>query len=213
MRIALIGATGFVGSAISQEALSRGHEVTAIVRYPEKLRPHANLHPKTGDIYNEDEMARLVAGQDAVISAFSPSKTDPDIRKKHVQGIKSIIAAMKRVGLKRLLVVGGAGSLEVKAGLRVIDTPDFPEQWKGTARATADVLDLLRGEHEIEWTCLSPAAMLQPGPRTGKFRLGTDQLLVDANGQSHISTQDYAAAMIDELERPAHIRQRFTVGY
>jgi Putative NADH-flavin reductase len=213
MKIALIGATGFVGSAILKEALDRGHEVTAIARDPEKLPPHPKLYPQKADIYNADEVARLVAGQDVVISAFSPGKTDPDIREKHVQGIKSIITAMKRTGVGRLLVVGGAGSLEAKAGLRVIDTPDFPEPWKETARATADVLELLRGEHEIQWTYLSPAAMLQPGARTGIFRLGTDQLLVDAKGQSHISTQDYAVAMIEEAEKPKHLRQRFTVGY
>ncbi|WP_447598320.1 NAD(P)-dependent oxidoreductase [Nitrospira sp. Nam80] len=213
MKLALIGATGFVGSAILQEALDCAHEVTAIVRHPEKLAPRAKLHARKGDIYDADEMAGLLAGQDAVISAFSPSKTDPDIREKHVSGIKAMITAMKRAGVKRLLVVGGAGSLTVKPGLRVIDTPDFPEQWKGTARATADVLDLLRGEPDLDWTFLSPAAMLQPGARTGKFRLGTDQLLADPNGNSSISTQDYAVAMIDELERPAHIRQRFTVGY
>lgn len=213
MKIALIGATGFVGSALLKEALDRGHDVTAIVRHPEKLPPHTKLHPKKCDVYNADEVARLVTSHDAVISAFSPSKTDPEIREKHVQGIKTMLAAMKQAGIKRLLVVGGAGSLEVKPGLRVIDTPDFPEQWKGTARATADVLQLLRREHDIEWTCLSPSAILQPGMRTGTFRLGTDQLLVDANGQSRISTQDYAVAMINEVERPAHIRQRFTVGY
>ncbi len=213
MKIALIGATGFVGSAILKEALDRGHEVTAIVRHTEKLQPHPKLHPQKGDVYNADEVVRLVAGHDAVISAFSPSKTDPDIRPKHVQGIKITIAAMKRAGVKRLLVVGGAGSLDVKPGLRVMDTPDFPEAWKGTALATADVLQFLRREQEIEWTCLSPAAMLQPGARTGKFRLGTDQLLVDVNGQSHISTQDYAVAMIDEVEKPTHVRQRITVGY
>jgi putative NADH-flavin reductase len=213
MKIALIGATGFVGSAILKETLDRGHEVTAIVRHAEKVQPHPKLHPQKGDVYNEDKVVRLVTGHDAVISAFSPSKTDPDIRQKHVQGIKATIAAMKWTGVKRLLVVGGAGSLEVKPGLRVIDTPDFPEQWKGTALATADVLQFLHREQEIEWPCLSPAAMLQPGTRTGKFRLGTDQLLLDANGQSHISTQDYAVAMIDEVEKPKHLRQRFTVGY
>ena len=213
MKIALIGATGFVGSALMKEALDRGHDVTAIVRHPEKLQPHTKLHPQKCDVYNADEVARLVTGHDAVISAFSPSKTDPEIREKHVQGIKTMLAAMKQADIKRLLVVGGAGSLEVKPGLRVIDTPDFPEQWKGTARATADILQLLRREHDIEWTCLSPSAILQPGMRTGTFRLGTDQLLVDANGQSRISTQDYAVAMINEVERPAHIRQRFTVGY
>jgi putative NADH-flavin reductase len=177
------------------------------------LTAHPKLHLQKGDIYNPDAMARLLVGQDAVISAFSPNKADPDIRQKQVEGIKSLLAAMKQAGITRLFVVGGAGSLEVKPGLRVIDTPDFPEQWKGTARATADVLDLVRGERDIQWTFLSPAAMLQPGTRTGTFRLGTDQLLVDVNGQSHISTQDYAVAMIDELEKPTHIRQRFTVGY
>lgn len=213
MKIALIGASGFVGSAVLKEALDRGYEVTAIVRHPEKLQSQPKLHPQKGDIYNVDEVARLIAGHGAVISAFSPVKTDPDIGKTHVQGIKILITAMKQAGIKRLLVVGGAGSLEAKPGLRVIDTPDFPDQWKGTARATADVLQLLQREHDLEWSYLSPSAMLQPGARTGKFRLGMDQLLVDANGQSRISTQDYAVAMIDEVERPAHIRQRFTVGY
>ncbi|HJT19147.1 MAG TPA: NAD(P)-dependent oxidoreductase [Nitrospira sp.] len=213
MKIALIGATGFVGSAILKEALDRGHEVTAIVRHPEKLTPHPKLHTRRCDVYNAEELARLLADQGAVISAFSPGKTDPDIRQRHVEGIKAMIAAMKRAGIKRLLVVGGAGSLEVRPGIRVIDTPDFPEQWKGTARATADVLELLRGERDLDWTFLSPAAMLQPGSRTGTYREGTDQLLVDAKGESRISVEDYAVAMIDELENPRHIRRRFTVGY
>jgi len=213
MKIVITGASGFVGSAILTEVLDRGHEVTAIVRDPEKIKPHPRLHPQKGDIYNSDEMARLVAGHDAVISAFSPGKTDADTRNKHVQGIRTTIAAMKRAGIKRLLVVGGAGSLEVKPGLRVIDTPDFPDQWKGTALATADVLQLLRREHDLEWTCLSPSAMLQPGTRTGKFRLGTDQLLTNARGESSISLEDYAVAMMDEVEKPKHVRQRFTVGY
>lgn len=170
MKIALIGATGFVGSAILKEALDRGHEVTAIVRHPEKLPSHQKIHPRKCDVYNVDALARLLMGQGAVVSAFSPSKTDSEIRQRHMEGIKTMIAAMERVGIKRLLVVGGAGSLEVKPGLRVIDTPDFPEQWKGTARATADVLELLRGERDLEWTFLSPAAMLQPGSRTGMYR-------------------------------------------
>jgi putative NADH-flavin reductase len=213
MKIAITGATGFVGSNILKEALDRGHEVTAIARHLDKLPKHSRLSPIDADVFDEAALAAAFRGNVAVISAFSPDKTDPDIRTKHVQGIRTTIAAMKQNGIKWLLVVGGAGSLEVKPGIRVIDTPDFPEQWKGTARATVDVLQLLRKEQELEWTFLSPAAMLQAGTRTGKFRLGTDQLLVDANGQSSISTQDYAVAMIDELERPAHVRQRFTVGY
>ena len=213
MKIALIGATGLVGSAILKEALDRGHEVTAIALNPDTLPEDPHLFVSKADVFDEAALAEVFRGNVAVISAFSPSKTDPEIRQKHVQGIRTTIAAMKQAGVKRLLVVGGAGSLEVKPGVHVIDTPDFPDAWKGTALATADVLQFLRGEQEIEWTCLSPAAMLQPGTRTGTFRLGTDQLLVDAKGQSSISTQDYAVAMIDELERPAHIRQRFTVGY
>jgi putative NADH-flavin reductase len=213
VKVALIGATGFVGSAILTEALDRGHQVTAIARHPETLQARAGLRPQKGDIYNIDDMASLIAGHDAVISAFSPSKIDPDIRRKQVEGIETLIAAMKRVGLRRLLLVGGAGSLEVKPGQWVIDQPDFPEQWKGTALATADVLEALRAEQGLEWTFLSPAAMLEAGARTGKFRLGTDRLLVGANGQSRISTGDYAIAMIDELEQPTHVGQRFTVGY
>ena len=123
------------------------------------------------------------------------------------------MAAMKRACVKRFLVVGWAGSLEVKPGVRLLETPDFPDQWKGTARATADVLQLLRRDHDLEWTCLSPSAMLLPRKRTGEFRLGTDQLLTNAHGESSISLEDYAVAMIDEVEKPQHVRQRFTVGY
>ncbi len=213
MKLVLTGATGFVGSNILKEALDRGHEVTAIARHLGKLPKHSRLVPSDADVFDEAALAAAFRGNIAVISAFSPGKTDPDIRDKHLQGIRSTIAAMKRAGIRRLLVVGGAGSLEVKPGVRVIDTPDFPDQWKGTARATADILQLLRHEHDLEWTFLSPSAMLQPGTRTGKFRLGTDQLLTNARGESAISLEDYAVAMMDEVEDPKHVRQRFTVGY
>ncbi|MGH7229976.1 MAG: NAD(P)-dependent oxidoreductase [Nitrospiraceae bacterium] len=213
MKIALIGATGFVGSAILQEALNRGHEVTAIVRHPEKLKPHPKLRPQQGDVYNEDEVVRLVAGHDAVISAFNPGWSNPDIYNQQVQGTRAIIDGVKRAGVKRLLFVGGAGSLEVKPGVQSVDTPEFPKEWKQGSLATREALNLLRKETGLEWSFLSPSADLSPGQRTGKFRLGTDQLLQDANGQSRISVEDYAFAMIDEVERPAHIRQRFTVGY
>jgi putative NADH-flavin reductase len=213
MKIALMGATGFVGSAILKEALDRGHEVTAVARHPETLQPHPKLRAHKADMYNVEDLSLVLAGHEAVVSAFSPDKTDPDIREKHVQGIRTLMAAMKRAAVKRLLVVGGAGSLEVKPGVRLLETPGFPEQWKGTALATADVLQLLRHEHDLEWTCLSPSAMLQPGTRTGTFRLGSDQLLANANGESLISIEDYAMAMMDEVEKPRHVRQRFTVGY
>jgi len=213
MKIALIGATGFVGSAIVKEALDRGHEVTAIVRHPEKLQSHPKLHPQKGDAYNADEVARLVAGHDAVISAFNPGWTNPDIYNQQVKGTRAIIDGVKKLGVKRLLFVGGAGSLEVKPGVQSVDTPEFPKEWKQGSLATREALSLLCKESGLDWSFLSPSADLSPGQRTGKFRLGKDQLLVDANGQSRISVEDYAMAMINEVERPAHIRQRFTVGY
>lgn len=213
MKIALIGATGFVGSAILKEALERGHEVTAIARHPEKLTAHPKLHAQKGDIYNADEVARLVAGHDAVISAFNPGWTNPDIYDLQVKGTKTIIAGVKKAGIKRLLSVGGAGSLEVKPGVQSVDLPEFPKEWKQGALATREALNLLRKETDLEWSFLSPSADLSPGERTGTFRLGKDQLLTDASGKSRISTQDYAVAMLDEVERPAHVRQRFTVGY
>jgi putative NADH-flavin reductase len=155
----------------------------------------------------------LVVGHDAVISAYSPGRDVPDIYQQHVSGYRKIIDGVKEAGVKRLLVVGGAGSLEVAPGVQLVDTPQFPEQWKAGALAAREVLYLLRDESELEWTFLSPSNMIAPGERTGRFRLGTDQLLTDANGQSWISLEDYAVAMLNELEDPKHIRQRFTVGY
>src|SRR5580765_5918058 len=213
MKIAVIGATGFVGSAILQEALQRGHEVTAIVRNPDKLTPHENLHPKQGDVYNEDEVIRLVMGHDAVISAFNPGWSNPDIYSQQVKGARSIINGVKNSGVKRLLFVGGAGSLEVTPGVESVDMPGFPAEYKQGALATREALNMLRKETGLEWSFLSPSADLFPGPRTGKFRLGTDQLLTNAQGKSRISVEDYATAMIDEVEKPKHIRRRFTVGY
>lgn len=213
MKIALIGATGFVGSAILKEALDRGHEVTAIVRHPEKLLSHPKLHPQKGDVYTADEVARLVVGHDAVISAFNPGWTNPDIYNQQVKGTEAIIKGVKQAGITRVLWVGGAGGLEVKPGIQSVDTPEFPKGWKQGSLATREALNLLRKESSLDWSYLSPSADLSPGQRTGKFRLGTDQLLKDANGQSRISVEDYALAMINEVEKPTHIRQRFTVGY
>ena len=213
MKIALIGATGFVGSAILKEALDRGHDVTAIVRNPAKLKPHQKLHPQKGDVYNADEVARLVAGHDAVISAFNPGWSNPGIYNQQVKGTRAIIDGVKKTGIKRLLFVGGAGSLEVKPGVQALDLPGFPAEYKQGALATREALIMLRKESGLDWSFLSPSADLAPGQRTGKFRLAADQMLSDAHGQSRISTQDYAVAMIDEVEKPAHVRQRFTVGY
>ena len=213
MNIALIGASGFVGAAILQEALNRGHEVTAIARNPEKLPAHQKLHARKGDVYNEDDVARFVEGHEAVISAFNPGWGNPDIYNQQVKGSRAIINGVKKAGIKRLLFVGGAGSLEVRPGVQSVDLPAFPAEYKQGALATREALNMLRQEQDLEWSFLSPSADLFPGERTGTFRLGTDQLLKDATGQSRISVQDYAMAMIDEVEHPNHIRQRFTVGY
>jgi hypothetical protein len=198
---------------VLSEALNRGHRVTAIVRNPEKLPQHSQLSAAKCDVSNEDAVAEVVKGHAAVISAFNPSRLSRDNNKPQTETIRSLIAGMKRAAVKRLLVVGGAGSLEVAPGLQLVDTPDFPAIWKAGSLATREVLNILRSEQELEWSFLSPSAVLEPGQRTGHFRLGTDQLLVDSTGQSKISLEDYAMAMIDELENPKHIRLRFTVGY
>jgi len=213
MKVALLGATGFVGSALLKEALDRGHIVTAIVRHPEKLEKRAGLTAKAGDVYDTTSLATLIQGNDAIISAFNPGWKDPNLYDNQVRGTTSIMAAIKKAGIKRVLWVGGAGGLEVKPGVRVVDSPDLPSWVRPGSLATIDALDQLRKELELEWSYLSPSAEMKPGQRTGKFRMGNDQLLVDATGKSEISVQDYAVAMIDELERPAHVRRRFTVGY
>ena len=213
MKIALLGATGFVGSALLQEALDRGHVVTAIVRHPEKLEKREGLTAKAGDVYETASLATLIQGNDAIISAFNPGWKNPNLYDDQVRGTASIIAAIKKAGIKKVLWVGGAGGLEVKPGVRVVDSPDLPSWVRPGSLATIDALHQLRKEPELEWSYLSPSAELKPGQLTGKFRLGSDQLLVGATGKSEISVHDYAVAMIDELERPAHVRQRFTVGY
>src|SRR5882724_8951905 len=200
MKIALIGASGYTGSKILSEALSRGHEVAAIVRDAARLVPHPALAIKSLDVVQTNELAALIAGYDAVVSAFNPGK-DPNGR-----GTVSIVAAVKIARAPRLLVVGGAGSLEIAPGKQVVDQPDFPAQWKEHALKTAAFLEALKAEPELNWTFLSPAANLVPGERTGKYRLGGDRLLVDASGDSRISTEDFAVAMLDEIEKPRHQR-------
>ena len=212
MNIALIGASGFIGSALLDEALARNHAVTALVSHPEKLAARANLTAVATDVLDEARLAARLRGHDAVISAFS-GHAQGDILGYYMKGIRSIIAATKAAAVPRLLVVGGAGSLQVAPGVDLLDTPEFPAQWKPTAEGAREALQLLRQEPALAWTMLSPAAVIAPGPRTGTFRIGSDRLLVDANGDSRISLADYAVAMIDELEKPVHSRQRFTVGY
>jgi putative NADH-flavin reductase len=202
MKVALIGATGMIGSRILAELARRGHAVAAICRHPEKVRELPGVTPTKGDVYDETGLAALLKGHDAAISSVHYTDSDP----------AKLLAAAKASGVKRYLVVGGAGSLEVAPGVKLIDTPEFPGIYKKEAQAGAAFLDLLRKEPALDWTYLSPSAMIAPGERTGKFRLGTDQLLVNEKGSS-VSAEDYAIALVDELEKPNHSRRRFTVGY
>lgn len=213
MKIALIGASGFVGATLLQEALERGHQVTALVRHPEKLPEHPNLITHKADVRDSAALAERLRGHDAVLSAFNPGWDVADIREQFIAGSRAITAATKHAGVKRLLVVGGAGSLYVAPGLQLIDTPDFPAAYKDGAEGARQALNELRAEQDLEWTFLSPAAILEPGPRTGKFRLGTEELLMQGNEPGHISVADLAVALLDEIEQPQHIRQRFTLAY
>jgi uncharacterized protein len=203
MKIAVIGASGNAGSRISAELASRGHSVTAIARHPDKIAHQANVTPTGGDVMDQAGLPRLLAGHDAAISSVHFLASDP----------VKLIAAARESKVGRYLVVGGAGSLEVAPGVRLVTTPGFPVAYKAEAEKGAAFLDLLRAEKELNWTFLSPSALFTAGERTGKFRLGTDQLLTAADGKSSISFEDFAVALADEIERPAHIRQRFTVGY
>jgi putative NADH-flavin reductase len=215
MNIAIVGATGFIGSKLRDEAVSRGHVVTAITRSPDKLPEDARVIPAPADVNDVPALIGHFRGQDAVIHSYAPGRGlgAEELMEKQRAGTLSIIAAVKAAGIKRLLAVGGAGSLEVRPGVAHFDTPEFPAAYQGGARATAPIKNLLRAEKDLDWTFLCPSTMIFPGERTGKFRLGGDQLLIGEDGQSRISVEDYAVAMIDELENPKHTRHRFTVGY
>jgi len=201
-RIALIGASGNVGSRLLQELVSRGHQVTAIGRDPTRISPSPYVSAVRGDINDIGGLAAILKGHDAVISSVRFSESDP----------AALIDAVRRAGVKRYLVVGGAGSLYVAPGRRLLDQPDFPAQYKEEASRGAAFLDALKLVTDLDWTFLSPSALFVPGERTGKFRLGGDELLVGPKG-STISYEDYAIAMVDEIESPKHVRARFTVGY
>jgi uncharacterized protein len=202
MKIALIGATGNAGSRILAELSRRGHLVTAIARHPEKVPALPGATAVKADADDVAGLTTAIKGHDAVISSVHFTASDPH----------KLIAAVREAGGPRYLVVGGAGSLEVAPGVKLIDTPEFPAIYKAEASAGNDFLDLLRRQSDLDWTYLSPSAVFAPGERTGKFRLGRDQLLTNDKG-SHISFEDYAIALADEIEKPAHSRQRFTVGY
>jgi uncharacterized protein len=203
MKIAIAGASGRAGSRITAELARRGHQVTAIARNPDKIERLANVTAVKGDVLDQAGLTRLWSGHDAAVSSIHFTASDPE----------KLIGAARDSRVGRYLVVGGAGSLEVAPGVRLVTTPGFPAQYKAEAEKGAAFLDLLRMQKDLNWTFLSPSALFVEGERTGKFRLGTDQLLTASDGKSSISFEDFAVALADEIERPAHLGARFTVGY
>lgn len=203
MKIALVGASGAVGSRILHELAARGHQVTAIARDPSRIPAAPGATAVAGDARRVETLAPLLAGHDAVVSSIHFTDVDAD----------ALIAAVKAAQVRRYLVVGGAGSLAVAPGVALYDIPDFPAIYLAEAKAGGAFLARLKGEGDLDWTFLSPSAEFVPGERTGTFRLGTDELLVAASGRSFISYEDYAVALADEIEHRRHVRARFTVGY
>jgi len=217
MKVALIGASGFVGKAISKELLDRGHQVTAIVRHPEKVElKSSHLTVVKGDVMQPDQVAALVKGHDAVISAYNSGWTNPAIYEDFIRGSKAIQAAVKQAGVKRLIVIGGAGSLEIAPGVQLVDTPEFPAEYKSGATAARDYLNEIKKEQQLDWTFFSPAILMHAGTsgqRKGHYRTSLDTPVFDEKGQSVLSVEDLAVAIVDELEKPSFVRKRFTAAY
>ena len=216
MKIALIGGTGFVGTAVLAELLQRKHLVTALVRDVSRLAVRPGLTAVVADAYDSEAVASAVRGHDAVVSAFNPGWNAPDLYDEFLRGSAAIERGVEAADVKRLLVVGGAGSLFVAPGVQHVDTPEFAEHAPANvvpgARAARDALTSLRSNTKLEWTYLSPPAMLTPGERTGSYRVGGDQLLMAGDKPAAISVADLAIAIVDEVENPRHVRARFTVA-
>ena len=216
--VVLIGATGFVGNAILNELVSRGHKVTAIVRNMNSVKVNNELiEYVVADATNPAELAALAKGKDAVISAYNPGWANPRQYEETLENYPKIVEGAKQAGVRRLLIVGGAGTLFVKPGVRLVDTGTLPESWLPGVKSLGEFyLNTLMKEQDIDWIFFSPAGNLgnlQPGTRTGKYCLGKDDLLVDEKGESFISVEDYAVAMVDELEQENHHKERFTAAY
>ncbi|MBC8170921.1 MAG: NAD(P)-dependent oxidoreductase [Anaerolineae bacterium] len=212
MKIAVFGAGGMIGQRIVNEALARGHEVTAVVRDPAKFTPvSADVKVVKGDVLDSDSVAAAVAGQDVVVSSVGPAHDGSSTPRLLVNSAHTLIVGLKQAGVSRLLIVGGAGSLEVAPGLKLFDTPDFPEAWRPMAKEHGEGLEVYRASTDLDWTFISPAIMIAPGERTGNYQQGFDQLLMDAQGESKISCEDYAVALLDEVEQGQFKRRRITV--
>lgn len=217
MSIALLGGAGNIGREILAEALRRGHSVTALVRNVAKLEPRDGLKIVQANAYDEDEIAAAVAGHDVFISAFSPTRIgrpNEDIARLVERAHGAIIHGARRAAVDRFIVVGGVGSLKTASGVDLIDSPEYPYAHRPQTLVNRDILrNLIADETGFRWTYVSPPRVIAAGPRTGVFRLELDLLLLDDKGESRISEADFAIAIVDEVERPAHIRKRFTVAY
>lgn len=213
--VVLIGASGFVGTAILNELLNRGHKVTAIVRDPAKVTAsNPNLKVIQADVTDTDVLIEASKGKDTVISAYNPGWKNPNIYEETLKNYPLIVDSVKKAGVERLLIVGGAGTLFYAPGKMVMDADDVPAKLLPGIKSLGEFyLNTLRKENDIDWIFLSPAANMTLGERTGKFRIGKDDLVVDVNGDSNISVEDYAMAMVDELEQKHHHKERFTIGY
>lgn len=215
-KIVIFGGSGMIGQRAVREALSRGHEVTAVVRDPSKVTErHTHLTVQSADVTDPAAAEKVIADADAVISAVSPRDPGSEPRQQVEANIDSLVAALRSLGegAPYLVVVGGAGSLLLASGERLVDQPFFPDIYKVEALAHAAGLEKLRGVTDVAWTYASPAGVIAPGERTGEFRLVDDHLVTDAEGNSTISAEDYAIVLIDEVEKRAHVGRRFTAGY
>lgn len=209
MKIVIFGASGMIGQRLLSEAISRGHEVTAVARDPAKIRPNGkNFTVKSGDVLDAKQISSLIEGNQVVVNATSPGSNVDLV----VKAAQSFVNSLNDKANVRLLVVGGAGSLEIEPGVQLVDSPSFPSQYKGIGLAHRDALKVYKSS-KINWTYLSPPLFIQPGERSGYYRVEGDKLLKNEKGESKISAEDYAVAMLDEIEKPKHERSRFTVGY
>lgn len=213
MKLAIIGASGKIGSRIAEEAVSRGHTITGISRNPDNGIKNAKIRWVQADVLDTARLAAAFKGQDAIVSAFGIDWQKPETYSLFNDVARSVLEAARQASVKRIINVGGAGSLEVAPGVQLVDTPSFPELWRAGANEQRKSLEIFRTEKDLEWTFFSPAIIIEPGPKRGKFRLGRDNPVFDEKGNSHISYDDYAQALVDELEKPSFIRQRFTIGY
>ncbi|MFT5674346.1 MAG: putative NADH-flavin reductase [Paraglaciecola sp.] len=216
MKITLIGATGMAGSGILEELLQRGHTVRALVRDLGRLKPRLNLEVFLGDAYDSSSVSEAAKGSDIVISAFGPGWTSPDLYDLFVRGSLAIERGVEASGIKRLFVIGGAGSLYVSPGVQYVDTPEFPKCVPPIVipgvKGCRDTFSELLKNTVLDWTYLSPPPKFEAGERTGSYRVGGDEMLMDGDVPGDISVADLAIAVVDEIESPKHIRKRFTVA-